>query len=141
MSEDIEKNQPLNPNELVTAVEPHTTHLEKVGELLDNDTVTDKQAKCLQNPVLSAASVVVKLKLKRDAYRAKWRYKNTRRADKWANKDKVREQRKNRREFLKERRAVEKAAKREQKAAKKAARERTEENQSALESLKKHSRE
>ena len=117
---DEEQNKPLDPNELVEAIAPHTAHSEKVGEMRDNDTVNDKQAKVLQTPVLSAANAVVKLRLARDAYRAKWRYKDTYKADKWAHKDKVRQMRKDRRELVASRKAAAKAAREEKRKAQKA---------------------
>lgn len=48
---DEEQNKPLDPNELVEAIAPHTAHSEKVGEMRDNDMVNDKQAKVLQTPL------------------------------------------------------------------------------------------
>lgn len=99
-NESEEKLQSLKPDELVKAVEPHARHLEKYGEMRDNDTINDKQLKAAQSPVAAAANAIVKLKLARDYYRAKWRYKDGYKADKWAHKDKVRKMRKERREAV-----------------------------------------
>lgn len=131
-----ENNKPLDPNELVEAMAPHTAHSEKVGEMRDNDTVNDKQAKTLQTPVLSAANAVVKLKLARDAYRAKWRYKDTHKADKWAHKDKVRQMRKDRRELVKSRKDAIKAARNEKRKAQKTAKEEKRKAQKAAKAAK-----
>lgn len=111
MQDDKTALEPLKPDELVKATEPHATYLDKQGEMRDNDTITDKQLKATQTPVLSASIAITKLKLARDAYRAKWRYKDTRRADKWAHRDKVRQMKKERRELIKSRREAAKAGK------------------------------
>lgn len=115
--------EPLKPDELVKATEPHSNHLAKQGLMRDADTITDKQLKTAQTPVLNAANAVVKLKLARDAYRAKWRYKDTLRADKWAHKDKVRQMRKERRELVKSRKEAKQALKEERRKAKQIAKE------------------
>ena len=119
--------EPLKPDELVKATEPHCNHLAKQGTMRDADTITDKQLKTTQTPVLNAANAVVKLKLARDAYRAKWRYKDTLRADKWAHRDKVRQMRKERRELVKARKAEKQAAREERRRVKHAAKKAKEE--------------
>lgn len=119
--------EPLKPDELVNATEPHSNQLAKQGAMRDADTLTDKQLKTTQTPVLNAANAVVKLKLARDAYRAKWRYKDTLRADKWAHRDKVRQMRKERRELVKARKAEKQAAREERRRVKQAAKKAKEE--------------
>lgn len=108
---DEKELMPLEPAELVKATEPHEQYLNKQGEMRDNDVITDKQIAATQKPVLAASVAVVKLKLARDAYRAKWWYKRTYKADKWKNRDKMREMRRERRETVKARKAAERAAK------------------------------
>lgn len=117
------QNARLTEDELVKLTEPHYNQVVKQGELRDNDTIDDRQLKIAQQPVMSAANAVVKLRLNQEQYRAQWAYKDTLRADKWAHKDKVRQMRKERRELVKSRKAANNAAREEQKQVKKATKE------------------
>lgn len=108
----------LRVDELAKLTEEHYNQLRTQGELRDNDTITDKQLNVSQTPVINAANAVVKLRLKREEYRAVWEYKDTRKADKWEHKDKVREMKAERKKLT----AARKTAKKEQSAVDKARR-------------------
>ena len=58
-NESEEKLQSLKPDELVKAVEPHVRHLEKHGEMRDNDTINDKQLKAAIKEQMTHVSVVL----------------------------------------------------------------------------------
>lgn len=99
----------LRVDELAKITEEHYRQIRTQGELRDNDTITDKQLNVSQTPVINAANAVVKLRLKREEYRAAWEYKDTRRADKWEHKDKVREMKTARKKLTAARKAEKKA--------------------------------
>ena len=99
----------LRVDELAKLTEEHYNQLRTQGELRDNDTITDKQLNVSQTSVINSANAVVKLRLKREEYRAAWEYKDTRKADKWEHKDKVREMKAERKKLTAARKAEKKA--------------------------------
>ena len=99
----------LRVDELAKLTEEHYNKLRTQGELRDNDTITDKQLNVSQTSVINSANAVVKLRLKREEYRAAWEYKDTRKADKWEHKDKVREMKAERKKLTAARKAEKKA--------------------------------
>ena len=114
----------MRDDELVDLTTPYYKQLKEQGDMYDNETIDDKQLKAAQTPVANAANAVIKLRLKKEEYRAVWDFQDTYRADKWAHKDYVREMKRQRRAKLKAaraaRKAEKKAAKAERKATKKA---------------------
>lgn len=90
MSTVKQNNAELTPDELNALALPYDNRIEKVAEQCQNECIDAKQLKAGQKPVQAAANITIALRLKQEAYRAKWRYALRRKQDKWAHRDRVR---------------------------------------------------
>ena len=109
----------MTRDEFIQLTEPFYELLLKQGELRDEDVINDRQLIMMQHAVVDSSIILVRFRLLQEAYRKKWEYKDTYRADKWAHKDYVREMRISRRNLIKSRRDAAKAVREEERRQRK----------------------